>query len=445
MSSHTIIVNSRNINLNDTTARNSGLVVLDKPIQVPEDYEMWIAIHDAQIPNTYYNVLNGISIPLQYTPSGAENQNRTVTGTNILTSTLTLNNTTGLFVGGTISGFSGTFGHITPVNFTDTYTITSISGNDVKVSPALVFKQPDTTSSIGTGYAVTALDSTNDLITLYSTAGLLVGDQIRFNFGSPFAGLDNTVFYYIVSIAGNNIQVSDTPGGSPIYLNGGTIAAGTTVSKNVYTGGTITARAQLLLNIKIPTLPDGNYTSLQLVTGINGKQLAFNDGFTNGTVTLGLSLTNSATTIPRFQLNLTAVAGTNTGVLGDWSIPNFTNATLGFVAQTIGSTAVTGAVIPYLQPSYYIVHSSLMTGAQVPGLSNKVVPLGKIPIRTVFGYVDKHFETTPFFLRLKERAIQSFDISLLDEYARPVSLQGADWSLTLTIEFHKKKEFLNSL
>lgn len=440
MSSHTIIVNSRNINLSDTTARNSGLVVLDKPIQVPEDYEMWVAIHDAQIPNTYYNVLNGISIPLRYTPSGA-NQNRTVTGTNILTSTLTLNNTNGLYVGGTISGFSGTFGHITGLNQGDTYIITNITGNDVKVSPPLLFKPADINSSIGSGYAVTALDTTNDLIALFSTSGLNVGDQIRFNFGSPLAGLDNTVFYYIIAISGNNIQVSDVPGGSPIYLNGSTTTAGTTVSKNVYTGGTITARAQVLLNVLIPSLTDGNYSAAQLVTNINGKVLTFNDGITNATVTLGLSLTSGQVT-PRFQLNITAVS---VGSIGDWNILNFTNQTLGFVSQTIGSVATQGAVIPYLQPNYYIVNSSLMTGAQAPGLGNKVVPLGKIPIRTVFGYVDKHFETTPFFLRLKEREIQSFNLSLLDEYARPVSFQGADWSITLTLEFHKKKEFLNSL
>lgn len=283
-------MNSRNINLYDTSARNSGLVVLEKPIQVPEGHEAWIGIQDAQIPNTYYNVL---------TPGG--------------TIDIPIRNTT-----------------------TDTTTVASIA--------------------IGSAPS---------------------------NF---------TVAQLVASIEGKTF----------------TWAA---------SGGVVLTFRCTLVN------EDGSSTAA------------------------GTPATRAQVS-PRIRLGLVSSIGTN------YVINNFTSPLLGFVSQSspaallassnptaaqIANASMTATNPPFVASKFYLVASSLITGSQVPGLSTRIVPLGKVPVCTAFGFVDNYRQMVPFYQKLRDDSIQSFELSLYNEDGTPVHFRGMDWSLTLAIEFHHKK------
>lgn len=77
------------------------------------------------------------------------------------------------------------------------------------------------TQTVGSFAVPVTITGTNNLITLTSTNGMVVNEQIVFT-GTSFGGLVSGTTYYIVNILGNQIAISDTYGGPVKSVSNGT-------------------------------------------------------------------------------------------------------------------------------------------------------------------------------------------------------------------------------
>ena len=75
--------------------------------------------------------------------------------------------------------------------------------------------------TLGSNAVPVTITGTNNLISLTSAAGMVVGEQIVFT-GTSFGGITSGTTYYIANILDNRIAISDTYGGSVKTISNGT-------------------------------------------------------------------------------------------------------------------------------------------------------------------------------------------------------------------------------
>ena len=138
---------------------------------------------------------------------GISGVNKTVTATNALTNRLTLNNTTNMIVGGRISGFSSTFGH---VSNTDVFTVQNIIGNDIVVSPGLPNFRDYGEYLIFDRLKVSSINAGTNQITITSPELIEPGMDIRFYDIAGGWNLDPNAFYRVISKSGSAIKVTSS-------------------------------------------------------------------------------------------------------------------------------------------------------------------------------------------------------------------------------------------
>ena len=204
---------------------------------------------------------------------------------------------------------------------------------------------------------------------------------------------------------------------------------------------TLTARYGTLSTQITTTIPVGNYTAATLVTAwgaARGRLINFTLGGAACTSNISLTASNSF-----FTLKVNSVTGvpSGAGASPSWSF-DINNNVLGFVNQSFTTTATKAYCAPNFSPRYYIIASSLNTFNQFPaaGLEVPVRILGRVPCTAASGYIETYTNPGLSPLKLADRVISNFDITLLNDLAKPINLLGYDWSCALQFEFIAKIE-----
>lgn len=264
------------------------------------------------------------NFPASWNIYGIPSSTKTITATNPLTNEITLNNTTSLYAGGRISGFSSNFGH---VRTTDIYTINSINGNNIQVTPSLTpygeFIDLDrmTISSINA--------STNE-ITLTSSDLVQIGMAIRFYTIAGGWNIDPNTFYRIISKSGNIIKISDNPIETELDITAGssassriqlqniiyspfgkrfaviqTNAGSNTITLNSVSGLTVGDQIRILSSYT----PEIDINTLYYITSIVGNDVTLSTNFAGPT--LDFTQQNVFTSITSTILNGITLTGFN--------------------------------------------------------------------------------------------------------------------------------------
>ena len=185
-------------------------------------------------------------------------------------------------------------------------------------------------------------------------------------------------------------------------------------------------------------IPAGNYSANQadlatiMTTAVTLNAVPFTVVFSYQVGTFNV--------LPRFTVHVTG-----TGVVANqFSITinsqllgmNFNNVPLPINNPTATST---GQALPRLRPNYLLLNSSFSTNNQAPGSRGQCGIISKIPLQANTNAMNHYFNQ--FTARTKigsSGAIQSFNVSLLDDFGLPPLFYNAHWSVTLQFDLQKK-------
>lgn len=166
------------------------------------------------------------------------------------------------------------------------------------------------------------------------------------------------------------------------------------------------------------TITKGNYTATQLQTALNNGT-PFSWGTEFDTITNKLQVT--------FVGGPYVFGGTAQILLG---YTNGSKSSPYTLENTINLAFTTGVIVRI---------DNIQTENRCPIIGGGSGVLARIPITVAPFKVLQYFNATPFYTTLSSRAIQSIDISLLDDSYTPLQLVGDPvWSITLRVDYADK-------
>lgn len=205
---------------------------------------------------------------------------------------------------------------------------------------------------------------------------------------------------------------------------------------------TFTFRFGTLSSQQAYSFPSNNYTTATLASTFGAtKGFTFSLGGAACSMTVGLSIFNAVgapATAAVFRVALTAATGTPAGA-GPGAVWSGVvhSPLLGFYDQGFQTTPVSGSV-PALSLRHYIIASTLSTFNQLPttaGYEAPVKVLCKVPCTAAPNFTEQFLNPGASPLKIANRVVESFEIAVLDDFAKDINLRSADWSCTVQIEF----------
>lgn len=166
------------------------------------------------------------------------------------------------------------------------------------------------------------------------------------------------------------------------------------------------------------TITAGNYTAANLLTTLNalGSPITFDSPFNTITNKLSCTFVGTRTWNGTAQSLLGYTTGSKTSA---YTLEN-----------TINLAFTTGIIVRL---------DNIQTENRCPIVGGGSGVLARIPITVAPFKVLQYFNASPFYTTLTNRAIQSIDISLLDDTYQPLALVGDPvWSITLRVDYADK-------
>jgi hypothetical protein len=174
----------------------------------------------------------------------------------------------------------------------------------------------------------------------------------------------------------------------------------------------------LIINGTPYTIPQGNYTSTTLLATLNTLLPGFVWTFS--------TTTNKFTVTYGFPQFFDGTAQTLLGYISDGNarVSPYT------LENTINLAYTTGVIVRL---------DNITTDNRCPSAGGGSGILARIPITVAPFKVLQYFNSQPFFTTIANKAIQSIDVSLLDDNYQPLVLVGDPvWSITLRIDYAEK-------
>lgn len=183
--------------------------------------------------------------------------------------------------------------------------------------------------------------------------------------------------------------------------------------------GVNTTNNTLIIGASSYTIPVGNYTATTLQTALNLLTAPTTWGTTFNTTTNKLTCT--------FVGGPLVFGGTANTILGYTSVSHASPYTLD---STINLAFTTGVIVRL---------DNIITENRCPIQGGGTGVMARIPITVAPFKVLQYFNASPFYTTLSTRAIQTIDISLLDDNYVPLVLVGDPvWSITLRVDYADK-------